>query len=76
MDSVYLDGGDVEWCGDTKNGHDDGLVLLVDEDLHFSNVPFSGHLRDVLIGDVRFSGPEGGKRKKRKREWTQLIIRK
>lgn len=47
----------MERCGDTKNGHDDGLVLLVDEDLHFSDVLFSGHLRDVLIGHVRFSGP-------------------
>lgn len=65
----------MEWCGDTKNGHDDGLVLLVDEDLHFSNVLFSGHLRDVLIGHVRFSGPEGRKKKK-KGEGTRLIIRK
>ncbi len=66
---MYLDGGDVERCGDTKNGHDDGLVLLVDEDLHFSDVLFSGHLRHVLIGHVRFSGPE------RKTEWTQLMTR-
>lgn len=68
MTSVYLDGGDVERRGDTKNGHDDGLVLLVDEDLHFSDVLFSGHLRDVLIGHVRLSGPGG-------REWTQLMSR-
>lgn len=53
----YLDGGDVEWCGDPKHGHDDGLVFLVDEDLHVSDVFFSGHLGDVLIGDVGFSGP-------------------
>lgn len=54
----YLNSGDVEWRGDTKDGHDDRLVLLVNEDLHFSDVFFSGHLRDVLIRHVRFSGPE------------------
>lgn len=59
---MYLDGGDVERRGDTKHGHDDGLVLLVDEDLHVSDVFFPGHLRDVLIGHVRFSGPERKKR--------------
>lgn len=48
----YLDGGDVEWCGDPKDGHDDGLVFFVDEDLHVSDVFFSGHLGDVLVGDV------------------------
>lgn len=48
----YLDGGDVEWCGDTKDGHDDCLVFFVDEDLHVSDVFFSGHLGDVLVGDV------------------------
>lgn len=47
----------MEWCGDPKDGHDDGLVFFVDEDLHVSDVFFSGHLRDVLIGDVGFSGP-------------------
>lgn len=64
--SVYLDGGDVKRCGDTKNGHDDGLVLLVDEDLHVSDVLFSGHLRHILIRHVRFSGPERGEKKRRK----------
>lgn len=66
--SAYLDGCDVEWCGDTKNGHDDSLVLLVDEDLHVSDVLFSGHLRNVLIGHVWFSRPKrgGGKRKKKR----------
>lgn len=52
MTSAYLDGGDVEWCGDTKNGHDDSLILLVDEDLHVSDVPFSGHLGNVLIRHI------------------------
>lgn len=50
--SAYLDGGDVERRGDAEHGHDDGLVLLVDEDLHVSDVLFSGHLRDVLVGHV------------------------
>ena len=54
---MHLDGGDVERRGDAEHGHDDRLVLLVDEDLHFSDVSFSGHLRHVLIGHVRFSGP-------------------
>lgn len=54
----YLDGGDVERRGDAKDGHDDRLVLLVDEDLHLSDVPFSRHLRDVLVGHVGFPGPE------------------
>lgn len=53
----------MERRGDTKNRHDDSLVLLVDEDLHFSDVLFSGHLRDVLIGHIRFSGPERRKKK-------------
>lgn len=57
----------MERCGDTENGHDDGLVFLVDEDLHFSDVLFSGHLRDVLIGHVRFSGPERGNTHKQKK---------
>lgn len=60
--AAYLDGGDVEWRGDAKHGHDDGLVLLVDEDLHFSDVLFSRHLRHVLIGHVGFSGPGEEKR--------------
>lgn len=54
----YLDGGDVERRGDAKDGHDDRLVLLVDEDLHLSDVLFSRHLRDVLVGHVGFPGPE------------------
>lgn len=53
----YLDGGDVEGRGDAEDGHDDGLVFLVDEDLHVPDVFFSGHLGDVLVGDVGFSGP-------------------
>ena len=48
---------------DPKNGHNDGLVLLVDEDLHVSDVLFSGHLRHVLIGHVGLPGP--GEKKKR-----------
>lgn len=48
----YLNGGDVEWCGDPKDGHDDGLVFFVNEDLHVSYVFFSGHLGDVFIGNV------------------------
>lgn len=55
---LYLDGGNVERRGDAKDGHDDRLVLLVDEDLHFSDLSFSGHLRDVLVGYVRFPRPE------------------
>lgn len=54
----YLDGGDVERRGDAKDGHDDRLVLLVDEDLHLSDVLFSRHLRDVLVGHVGFPGSE------------------
>lgn len=50
--SAYLDGGDVKRCGDAEDGHDDSLILLVDEDLHVSDVLFSGHLRHVLIGHV------------------------
>lgn len=69
--TVYLDGGDVKRCGDTKNGHDDGLVLLVDEDLHVSDVLFSGHLRHILIRHVRFSGPERGEKKGGR---TQLAV--
>lgn len=42
----------MERRGDAEHGHDDGLVLLVDEDLHVSDVFFSGHLRDVLVGHV------------------------
>lgn len=49
---AYLDGGDVKRRGDAKHGHDDSLILLVDEDLHVSNILFSGHLRHILIGDV------------------------
>lgn len=72
--SAYLDGGDVEWCGDTKNGHYDSLILLVDEDLHVSDVLFSGHLRNILIGYVWFSCPKrGGKNKKN--PWLQHLIR-
>lgn len=56
--AVYLDGGDVERRGNAKDGHDDRLVLLVDEDLHFSDVLFSRHLRDVLVGHVGFPGSE------------------
>lgn len=56
--AVYLDGGDVERCCNAKDGHDDRLVLLVDEDLHFSDVLFSRHLRDVLVGHVGFPGSE------------------
>lgn len=48
----------MERRGDAKDGHDDRLVLLVDEDLHLSDVPFSRHLRDVLVGHVGFPGPE------------------
>lgn len=48
----------MKWCGDAKDRHDDSLILLVDEDLHVPDVLFSGHLRHVLIGDVRFPGPE------------------
>ena len=55
---MYLNGGDVERRGDAENRHDDSFVLLVDEDLHVPDVLFSGHLRHVLIGHVRFSGPE------------------
>lgn len=55
----YLDGGDVERRGDAKDGHDNRLVLLVDEDLHLSDVLFSRHLRDVLVGHVGLPGPEG-----------------
>lgn len=47
----------MEWCGNPKDGHDDSLVFFVDEDLHVSDVFFSGHLGDVFIGDVGFSGP-------------------
>lgn len=48
----------MKWRGDAEDGHDDRLVLLVDEDLHVPDVLFSGHLRHVLVGDVRLSGPE------------------
>lgn len=47
----------MERRGDPKDGHDDGLVFFVDEDLHVSDVFFSGHLGDVLVGDVGLSGP-------------------
>ncbi len=67
---MYLDGGDVKWCSDAENGHDDGLVLLVDEDFHVSDVLFSWHLRDVFVGHIGLSGPE---RKQEKR--TQLTSR-
>lgn len=53
----------MEWCGNTKNGHDDSLVFLVDKDLHFPDVFFPRHLGDVLIGHIGFSGPERDKRK-------------
>lgn len=58
----YLDGGNVEWCGDPKDRHYDGLVFFVDEDFHVSDVFFSGHLGDVLIGDIGFSSPAQTKR--------------
>lgn len=57
-----LDGGDVERRGDAKHGHDDRLVLLVDEDLHLPDVLFSRHLRDVLVGHVGFPGSAGFRR--------------
>lgn len=56
--TTYLDGGDVEGRGDAKDGHDDRLVLLVDEDLHLPDVLFSRHLRDVLVGHVGLPGSE------------------
>lgn len=42
----------MERRGDPKDGHDHRLVFFVDEDLHVSDVFFSGHLGDVLVGDV------------------------
>lgn len=55
----YLDGGDVEGGGDAEDGHDDGLVLLIDVDLHLPDVRLLGHQRRVLIGDVGLAGPTG-----------------
>ncbi len=56
---VYLDGGDVKRRGDAEHGHDDGLVFLIDVDLHVSDVLLAGHLGNVLVRHVRLSGSEG-----------------
>lgn len=48
----------MERRGDAEDGHDDRLVLLVDEDLHLPDVLFSRHLGDVLVGHVGFPGSE------------------
>ena len=56
----YLDGGDVKRRGDAEDGHDDRLVLLVDKDLHVSDVLFSRHLGAVLVRYVGFAGPGWG----------------
>lgn len=55
----HLDGGDVEGGGDAEDGHDDGLVLLVDVDLHLADVGLLGHQRRVFVGDVGLPGSEG-----------------
>lgn len=54
----YLDGGDVKRRGDAEHRHDHRLVLLIDEDLHVSDVLLAGHLGHVLIRHVRLSGSE------------------
>lgn len=46
---AYLDGGNVKGRCDAKDGHDHRLVLLVDEDLHVSDVLLPGHLGNVLV---------------------------
>lgn len=45
----YLDGGDVKRCSDAKHRHDDRLVLLIDKDLHISDILLPGHLGYILI---------------------------
>lgn len=55
----YLDGCDVKRCCNAKHRHYDGLVFLIDEDLHISNVLFPGHLGYVLIWHVWLAGSGG-----------------
>lgn len=57
----------MERRGDAKNGHDDGLVLFVNVDLHFPDFFFSGHLRHVFVGHIGLFGPEEGEK------WTKSI---
>ena len=47
----------MERGGDAEDGHDDGLVLLVDVNLHLTDVGLFGHQGGVLIGDVGLPGP-------------------
>lgn len=49
----------MEGGGDAEDGHDDGLVLLVDVDLHLADVGLLGHQRRVFVGDVGLPGSEG-----------------
>ena len=50
----------MEGRGDAEDGHDHRLVLLVDKDLHVSDVLFSRHLGAVLVRYVGFAGPGRG----------------
>lgn len=68
MSSTDLDGGDVEGRGDAEHRHDDRLVLLVDVDLHVSDLLFSGHLGHVFVGHIGFSG-SGRKREETLNFW-------